>query len=264
MTESSVVQHIVSQCERYWAGAGLDDVALQEMSAELELHLSHAQEHGKAPEAVIGTDLPTFAETWAKEHVGATRLPTWEEVEQAESRGRRFGALAVGGVVTVAAIAAALVLANNGSEKATMDDSTWIWLWLGAAVVFSFGEVITAGFFMLPFAVGAAAAFLLSIFGVPVGIQWVVFIVISGGALLFVRNYIGHEDEHQHSVGANRFIGQRAVVTETVDRLGQGGMVRMETEDWRATTVGDAIEAGSEVVVTGITGSRLIVEYVQN
>ena len=144
-----------------------------------------------------------------------------------------------------------------------MDDTLWIWLWLGSAVVFSFGEVVTAGFFMLPFAAGAAVAFVLALFSVPVGIQWVAFIVISVASLWAVRSFVKHEDEHQPTVGANRYVGQRALVLEDVDRHSTTGRVRMETEDWRATTTGELLPAGTEVEVTGVTGSRLIVEPLQ-
>ena len=38
------------------------------------------------------------------------------------------------------------------------------------------------------------------------------------------------------------------------------GMVRIDTEEWRAITEGESIPEGTEVIVSGITGSRLVVE----
>jgi membrane-bound ClpP family serine protease len=49
------------------------------------------------------------------------------------------------------------------------------------------------------------------------------------------------------------------VVLETIDPRAGTGMVRMESEQWRATTDGESIEAGTPVKVMGITGSRLLV-----
>ncbi len=58
----------------------------------------------------------------------------------------------------------------------------WRWMWLGAAVVFGLGEMTSPGsFFLAPFALGAAVAAVLSFLGVPVGVSWLAFIVVSLG-----------------------------------------------------------------------------------
>jgi len=52
------------------------------------------------------------------------------------------------------------------------------------------------------------------------------------------------------------------VVLEEIDRLAHVGRVKMDTEVWRATTTGDPIAAGTEVVVTDVRGARLVVEAI--
>lgn len=141
-----------------------------------------------------------------------------------------------------------------------MDNETWRWIWLVTAAVMAVGEMVTAGFFILPFAVGATVAFLLAWFDVAVGIQWAVFIGISVASLIVLRRFSADRQAEQHPVGANRFIGKKGLVLETVDRIAAEGRVRMDTEVWRATTEGDAISAGSEVRIVGVVGSRLLVE----
>ena len=47
-----------------------------------------------------------------------------------------------------------------------MEAGDWIWIWLGAFVVFLIGELLTPGaFFLLGFAIGAVAAMLAAIVG---------------------------------------------------------------------------------------------------
>jgi membrane-bound ClpP family serine protease len=68
------------------------------------------------------------------------------------------------------------------------------------------------------------------------------------------------KEESGYAVGANRYSGRKAIVLEEVDRIHDKGMVRMETEEWRATTEGGVIAAGTLVKVVGVTGTRLVVE----
>ncbi|MDP4991075.1 MAG: 2Fe-2S iron-sulfur cluster-binding protein, partial [Marivita lacus] len=60
--------------------------------------------------------------------------------------------------------------------------------------------------------------------------------------------------------GANRFIGKLAVVIEPVKYLETTGMVRMGTEEWRATVDSDiVIPKGARVEVVEVRGTRLVV-----
>ena len=58
-----------------------------------------------------------------------------------------------------------------------------------------------------------------------------------------------------------RYVDAVATVTESIDRVAGTGRVRMDTEQWRATTDGDSVlEQGIEVVVVDVRGARLVVE----
>ncbi|MBM3695443.1 MAG: NfeD family protein [Actinobacteria bacterium] len=139
-----------------------------------------------------------------------------------------------------------------------MDNEMWRWIWLALVVVFGIGEIFTAGFFMLPFAVGAVVAFLLSWFNIPVPVSLVVFLATSVVALVVIQKLVRRSDQRQVPVGANRFVGRTVVVTEQVDRLANTGRVRMDTETWRATTDGPPIEVGAEARVVEVRGTRLV------
>ena len=65
------------------------------------------------------------------------------------------------------------------------DIEVWRWIWVGAFVVLGIGEMVTAGLFMLPFAIGAGAAAILAWFEVPVWLQLVVFLITIALALAF-------------------------------------------------------------------------------
>jgi len=140
----------------------------------------------------------------------------------------------------------------------------WPWVWLAAAVVLVAGELAVAGaFVLLPFGIGAAVACLLAFLGVPVAVQWVVFVGVSAGcfvALLRLRHRLDRDDTHD-GVGSRRLIGQPAVVLEALSAGPSGqGMVRVGREEWRAESVdGRAIPEGAVVKVVEVRGTRVIV-----
>lgn len=141
-----------------------------------------------------------------------------------------------------------------------MDSQAWLWFWIGAAVFLSVAEIFTAGFFMLPFGIGAAAAAVMAYFETDEVPQLIVFIVVSAISLYLLRRFVRIGDAVQHNVGANRFMGQVARVTEGIDPATGEGEVRMETETWRATTDGGPIAVGTNVKVLDVRGTRLVVE----
>ena len=145
-----------------------------------------------------------------------------------------------------------------------MDSEAWLWFWVGAAVFLSVAEIFTAGFFMLPFGIGAAAAAVMAFFEAGEVPQLLVFLGISAVSLWALRRYVRIGDKEQHPVGSNRFVGQPARVIEAIDPSTGEGRVRMETETWRASTDGARIEEGTEVRVTDVRGTRLIVEPVES
>jgi len=140
-----------------------------------------------------------------------------------------------------------------------MSNEAWLWFWIGAAVFLAIAEIFTAGFFMLPFAVGAAAAAALAYADVGEIPQLIVFLVVSLIALFTLRRFVVRGDEKQHPVGSNRFVGQQARVIEAIDPAHAQGRVRMDTEMWRATSDSGPIPAGVDVKVVEVRGTRLVV-----
>jgi membrane protein implicated in regulation of membrane protease activity len=230
------------------------------MKAELEQHLADARADGRTVSDVVGTDPALFAENWAssyREHRRSTA--TWRDVQtgQAEVSRKTRRDLILYGVGIGAVLAAVAVAGQGGSD---VDVELWRWLWTIFAVVMAIGEIFTAGFFLLPFAIGAAAAAILAWAGAAVLAQWLVFFGVSVFALAYLRRFITRQDESdQPKVGANRWVGTEGIVLEAVDPASGSGMVKIESEEWRATAP-QAIAAGSRVVVMEVRGARLVVE----
>lgn len=60
-----------------------------------------------------------------------------------------------------------------------MEIKIW-WLWMLLAAIFIIGEIFTAGFFVLWFGIGAAAAGIMALLGLGAGWQLEIFVVVSG------------------------------------------------------------------------------------
>lgn len=139
----------------------------------------------------------------------------------------------------------------------------WRWIWLVATAVFAIGEMASPGsFFLAPFAVGALVASILAFAGVSVGIEWIVFLLVSVATLAALRPLAHRLDRNalDHGVGARRLVGSRATVLQDIPGDSELGMVRVDREQWRAqSTDGSPIAAGTVVRVAEVQGTRVIV-----
>lgn len=253
----------MDRCRSYWLGSGVSPSATEEMAAELRAHLDDAVAAGKEIETVTGADVEEFAEEWAMAFRGP--MPASAPATETSRRsvpttdGRTAGWALWAGLLVMVAIVA--LVAVFGPEADGTEQGTWIAVWLIAAALLAVGEMVTAGFFLLPFAIGAAAAGVLAIANVTVPIQVVTFVVVSVASLWMLQQF-ARKDVHGElvAVGAARYVGATAIVRDPVSRFTTGA-VKMGTEDWRATTDrDDVIAAGTIVRVVEVRGARLVVE----
>ena len=137
----------------------------------------------------------------------------------------------------------------------------WFWVWLGLAAILIVAEIFTAGFFMLPFGLGAAVAAGAAFVDAPLIWQWAIFLAVSAVLLLSLRRFadrVTHEPPEK--VGIDRLIGKHGVVIETVEPGDGSGRVRIEREEWRAdSSAGSAIPEGARVTVERVSGTHLVV-----
>ncbi|MCP3977305.1 MAG: hypothetical protein GY720_22680 [bacterium] len=253
MTEQMNIAEVIDRCRRYWSSTHVPSMAIKEMQAELASHLEEARSAGKTPEAVIGPDLNEFAEEWARTY----RQPM---VAGDEAQGRsRMGPnkQMLLSVIAIAVITAATLIFTP--KENDVDNEIMQWAFLGGALLLFVGEILTAGFFLLPFAIGASIAAVLAFLGVPPVITLLAFLVISVLALIGLQRYTDTDDDLA-PVGANRYDNMTGTVLVPVSRLKGTGRVRVESENWRAgTDRPEEIAEGVEVKIIEVRGTRLIV-----
>jgi len=141
----------------------------------------------------------------------------------------------------------------------------WI-LWLVAACLLGLGEMHSGGFYLLPFALGAALAAVVSLLGVGVLLSGVVFVASSGIVVLTLRPVARRHRRLPPPIrtGAAALVGRPAMVLERIAN-GEGvGCVRIEGgEVWTARSFDDdeVIEAGDRVEVVEIRGATAFVMH---
>lgn len=149
-----------------------------------------------------------------------------------------------------------------------LDLDVWPWVWLAVAVTFAVLELTILGgsLVLLPFAVSALVASVLAFYDAPALAQWAVFGGL--GAVLFglvVRwqSLLRSNNVLPPGVGAMRLVGMPATVTATIDPTdpARRGRVAVEGEVWAAIAPeGAALPEGSRVRITGVEGTRVLVE----
>jgi membrane protein implicated in regulation of membrane protease activity len=140
------------------------------------------------------------------------------------------------------------------------------WIWVAIAAVFTVAEIFTAGFFLFPFAVGAGVAALFNFLGLPLWLQWICFLAISG-ALVAASRRLAERFSHEppEKVGVDRLIGQVGLVIEAIDHITDSGRVRIKKDEWRATSADDShIDINANVRVVRVEGAHLVVEKAED
>jgi membrane protein implicated in regulation of membrane protease activity len=138
----------------------------------------------------------------------------------------------------------------------------WL-LWLILAVVFGVGEIATLGFFLAPFAGGAAIAALVSAAGMPFVGLLAVFLVVSVVLLSALRPLARSHRRMppQIRTGTAALVGKNATVLERIANSEGVGCVRIDGEVWTARSYMDdeTYEAGAQVQVVEIRGATALV-----
>ena len=135
-------------------------------------------------------------------------------------------------------------------------------IWLLLMIAFAVGEAVTVGLTSIWFALGSLGGLFAAHLGAEPLVQCVVFLVLSGAALLLARPAARRLLQKNHtSTNADRVIGQTAVVTQTIDNLKASGQVSILGQSWTARSQQDVvIPAGEEVRVLRIEGVKVFVE----
>jgi membrane protein implicated in regulation of membrane protease activity len=145
------------------------------------------------------------------------------------------------------------------------DSIVWV-LWIVLGVILIIAEVVTPGFVLLWFGVGALAAALASFLGAGLAAQFLVFIALSSiltalSRTLFVNYFTQRDEPDGLKVGASSLPGKvGTVVTSSRGALNEGA-VKVFGSVWTAYPAeGEPpLEAGDRVVVERLQGASIYV-----
>lgn len=138
-----------------------------------------------------------------------------------------------------------------------------IFVWLGLLILFLIIEIATVGLTTIWMAGGALVSLILSLVGIQLWWQVVVFFVISFVLLFFTRpfamKYINFYHEKTNYEG---IIGKVVKITKKVDNLEETGTAIVNGLEWttRAKKDDEILNPGDLAKVIEISGVKLIVE----
>lgn len=142
------------------------------------------------------------------------------------------------------------------------DIPMWI-IWLGVMVIMLIIEGATANLVTIWFAISALLTIILSLLGVSLQVQIIVFVALSLILVLLTRPLVRKLLKNRQPTNADRHIGQRGIVIQTIDPVTGKGQVKVDGVIWSAkSNDGSVIEEGYDVEVLDITGVKLVVKTV--
>lgn len=140
-------------------------------------------------------------------------------------------------------------------------------MWLIIAGVCFIIEILTTGFLMFWFSIGALITALVSIFTDNLIVQTSVFIVSSTALIFATKPFVKKFANNQNSVKTNAFsiIGKTAIVTDNINSLEATGQIKVGGEVWSAASFQENlnIEKGTEVEILDIQGVKAIVSPIR-
>jgi len=136
----------------------------------------------------------------------------------------------------------------------------WLtWIILGLALM-GF-EMVTPGFVIMWFGVGALVAAAMAFFGFSLTVQLLSFLISTVLLLAYTRKMavkIKGQDVHTNY---SALVGKTAVVTQQIYAQSGLGVVKVLGEEWSALAETERdLAPGEKVTVMGVSGVRLVVQ----
>ena len=126
-------------------------------------------------------------------------------------------------------------------------------IWLIAAIVLVIIELLTAGFGVICFAIGALFSALAAYLDLGLLWQLLIFAVTSVLTFIFLRPILIKLLERKSKdvkTNADALIGKAALVSETIDATQNTGRVAVDGDDWKAVSAdGSIINKGEKVKI---------------
>ena len=146
--------------------------------------------------------------------------------------------------------------------------TTNLWLiWIIISILCLILELSSGDFFLLCFAIGAAAGAIVAGCGLSITWQVIIFAIVSALSLLLVRPALIkklHKPHKERLSNAEAMIGQQGRVSETIEAGGYG-RVAIDGDDWKAKSAdGSAIHKDTRVRVVKMESIIVTVEPVDD
>lgn len=140
--------------------------------------------------------------------------------------------------------------------------------WLIAVAILLLIEILTLGLTTIWFAGGAFIAFFIALAGGSLYLQLVIFILVSFVLLLFTRPIaLKYFNNHRVKTNIDALPGKEGRVLEEINNLKGTGRIDIMGQEWAAKKEKQnteeenrVIPVGETVVITGISGVKLIVK----
>ncbi len=136
-------------------------------------------------------------------------------------------------------------------------------IWLAILVALVVIELLTMGLTTIWFAGGALIATIASLFGAPLALQIILFLVVSALLLYFTRPVaVKYFNKDRVRTNAESLVGRQAIVISEIDNLQGIGQVNVGGMEWSARTRVDGVKlpVGTVTTILAINGVKLIVE----
>lgn len=135
-------------------------------------------------------------------------------------------------------------------------------IWMVSFIVLTLIEIFTINLVTIWFAIGALVSFFISLCTENIGLQILIFIVISLITLLFTKKAVNKiKDKEMVPTNLDRVIGQIGIVTENIKPL-EPGEVKVDGKKWTAIA-DEEIDINDEVKILSINGVKLKVEKIK-
>lgn len=135
-------------------------------------------------------------------------------------------------------------------------------IWMISFIVLVLIEIFTINLVTIWFAIGALVSFFVSLCTENIGLEILIFIVVSLITLLFTKKAVNKiKDKEMIPTNLDRVIGQTGIVTEKIKPL-EPGEVKVDGKKW--TAIADKeIDINDEVKILSINGVKLKVEKIR-
>ncbi|MCQ2524635.1 MAG: NfeD family protein [Lachnospiraceae bacterium] len=135
-------------------------------------------------------------------------------------------------------------------------------IWLIILAVMIVVELITMGLTTIWFAGGALIAAILAGLKLPLYVQIIAFVVVSGLLLYFTRPIaMKYFNKSRTKTNVEAMIGKQAIVISEINNIEGTGQVRIGGMEWSARSIElPVIKVGEVVVVEAVEGVKLMVK----